>query len=177
VPAAPELVVFIMKGGTPMLKYVLFPACLLLALFSFATDASAASAQGLRKLYGEPTMENFAVRSGITLIIQYGPDRTACQLLIAPSQLLVEVQQPIPPHMSSPCVSDVLQEVIPVTTRGKQIDSATIQVSGNALLKSDYENVSIRQICSSQSCASSNENQDARTLVAFKRGTCPSRAE
>jgi len=160
-----------------MLKYVLFPACLLLALFSFATDASEPSAQGLRKLYGEPTMERFAVRSGITLAVAYGPDREACQLLIAPVQSLRDLEVPIPGSMSSRDVSDLLQEVIPVATRGKQIDSTTVQLGGNALLKTDYENVPIERICTSQSCVSSNENQDVRTLVAFKRGTCPSHAE
>ena len=127
-----------------MLKYVLFPACLLLALFCFATDASAPSAQELRKLYGEPTIERFAVRSGITLTVEYGPDRTACQILIAPTTLLADVHEPISPPMSSQGVSDVLQELIPVATRGKQIDSTTVQVGGNALLNADYENVSIR---------------------------------
>ena len=160
-----------------MLKYVLFPACLLLALFSFAADASAPSAQGLRKLYGEPTIERFAVRSGITLSVEYGADRTVCQLLIAPTQLLVDVQEPIPPPMSSQGVSAVLQEVVPIASRGKQTDSTTIQAGGNALLKTDYENVSIRRICTSQSCVSSNGNQDVRTLVAFKQGSCPSHAE
>ena len=132
---------------------------------------------GTSKLYDEPTMERLAVRSGITLTVEYGADRTACQLLIAPTQLLVDVQEPIPPPMSSQGVSDVLQEVVPIATRGKQTDSTNIQVGGNALLKTDYENVSIRRICTSQSCVSSNENQDVRTLVAFKRGTCPSHAE
>jgi len=160
-----------------MLKYVLFPTCLLFALLSFASDASAPNAQGLRKLYGEPTIERFAVRGGITLTVEYGPDGMACQFLIAPTQLLTDVQDPSPPPMSSQGVSAVLQEVIPVATRGKQTNSTTIQVGGNALLKTDYENVSIRRICSSLSCVSSNEKQDVRTLVVFKRGTCPSHAE
>jgi len=160
-----------------VLKYVLLLACLLLALFSFATDASAPSAQGLRKLYGEPTMESFAARSGITVTVEYGPDRTACQLSITAVRSLGEVQQPVPPSMSSRDVSDVLQEVIPVATRGKQINSTTIQVGGNALFDTDYENLSIRRICSSQSCVSSNENQDLRTLVVFKRDSCPKHAK
>lgn len=62
------------------------------------------------------------MRSGITLSVEYGADRTACQLLIAPTQLLVDVQEPIPPPMSSQGVSDVLQEVVPIATRGKQTE-------------------------------------------------------
>jgi len=121
-------------------------------------------------------MERFAVRSGITLTVEYGPDRIACQLLIAPAQSLVDVLMPIPP-MSSQGVSDVLQELVPLTTRGKQIDSTTLQDNVATLLKTDYENVSIRRYCSLLSCVSSSEKLDLRTLVVFKRGTCPTHVE
>jgi hypothetical protein len=148
-----------------MLKYLLFAACLLLALSSFATDASAPNAQGLRKLYGEPTIERFAVRSGITLTAQYGSDGVVCEFLIAPTQLLLDVQDPAPPPMSSEGVSDVLQEVIPEATRGKRTNSTTIQVGGNTLLKTDYENVSIRRICTSQSCADAIPPEQLQTFL------------
>ena len=139
-------------------------------------DVSAPSEQALHKVYGDPTMERFAVRSGITLTVEYGPDRMACRLLIAPAQTLVELQTPIPP-MSSQGVSDVLQELLPVATRGKQINSTAVQVSVGTLLETDYENVSIRRFCSSPSCVSSSEKQDLRTLVVFKRATCPTHVE
>ena len=160
-----------------MPKPLLFVAFLLLALFSFATDVSAPNAEGLRKLYGEPTMERFAVQSGITLTVQYGSDGMACQFLIAPTQLLLDAQNPTAPPMSSQGVSDVLREAIPEAIRGKQTNSNTIQVGGNTLLKTDYENVSIRRICLSQSCVSSKENQDVRTVVVFTRSICPRHVE
>jgi hypothetical protein len=72
-------------------------------LFSAApTDVATPSAQQLRKLYGEPTMERFAVRSGITLTVEYSPDRTACQLLLAATQVLADVQEPVPPNYVVP---------------------------------------------------------------------------
>jgi len=83
---------------------------------------------------------------------------------------------PIPP-MSSKGVSDVLQEVLPVATSGKQINSDTVEVQSVTLLKTDYENVSIRRFCSLPSCVSSNEKQDLRTLIVFKRSTCPTHVE
>ena len=126
--------------------------------------------------YGKPTMERFAARTGITLTVEYGPDRIACQLLIAPAQALIELQTPIPP-MSSKGVSDVLQEVLPVAARGKQINSNTADVGSVTLLKTDYENVSIRRFCSSPSCVSSSEKQYLRTLIVFKRTTCPTHVE
>jgi hypothetical protein len=81
-------------------------------------------------MYGEPTMERFAVGNGITVIVQYGPDRAACQILIAGRRLLDEVKGPDLP-MSSPAVSRVLQELLPPTTRGRQVDSNSLQVEGN----------------------------------------------
>ena len=100
----------------------------------------------------------------------------ACQFLIAPAQPLIELQTPIPP-MSSQGVSDVLQELLPVATRGKQIDSDTIELGAATLLKADYGNVSIRRFCSLPSCVSSTEKQDLRTLIIFKRSTCPTHVE
>jgi hypothetical protein len=112
------------------------------------------------------------VGNGITVTVQYGPDRAACEILIAPRRLLVEVESPDSP-MSSPGVSRVLQELLPPATRGRQVDSNSVQVEGNTLLETDYEKLFIRRICSSQSCISSTENQDLRTLVVFKRDVCP----
>ena len=117
-------------------------------------------------------MERFAAGNGITVTLEYGPDRAACQILIAPNRLLVEVKNPDSP-VSSPRVSRVLQELLPPGTRGKEVDSTSVEVDGNTLLRTDYEKLSIRRICSSQSCISSTENQDLRTLVVFKRDACP----
>ena len=141
-----------------------------------AANVSAPSVEDVHKLYGEPTMERFDVGNGITVTVQYGPDRAACQILIAPRRLLVEVKSP-DTLMSSPGVSRVLQELLPPATRGKQLDSSSVQVDENSFLKTDYEQLSIRRICSSPSCISSTENQDLRTLVVFKRDVCPKEVE
>src|SRR3974390_2675703 len=120
------------------------PAILFASLFAgIPADISAPGANELHKLYGEPIMERYAVRSGISLTAEYGPDHRACQFLIAPEQWLVEVKEP-GSLMSSKSVSAMLEELLPLTTRGNEINSATVQVEGNALLETDYQNVSIR---------------------------------
>ena len=134
-------------------------------------NVSAPSEEDVHKLYGEPTMERFDVGNGITVTAQYGPDRAACQILIAARRSLVVVTSP-DPLMSSPDVSRVLQELLPPATRGKELNSISTHTGGNSLLKTDYEGLSIRRICSSPSCISSTENQDLRTLVVFKRDAC-----
>jgi hypothetical protein len=65
------------------------PATAILVGWLFAcvpADVSAPDAQDFHKLYGEPTMERFAVRNGITVTVEYGPDRVAYQILIAPGR-------------------------------------------------------------------------------------------
>ena len=136
------------------------------------TNDSAPSVEDVHKLYGEPTMERFDVGNGITVTVEYGPDRAACQILIAPRGMLVTAQSQ-DSLMSSPRVSRFLQELLLPAIRGRQVDSNSAQSGGDTLLRTEYEELSIRRICSSQSCSSSTENQDLRTLVVFKRDACP----
>jgi len=132
--------------------------------------------QDFRRLYGEPSMERFAAPSGVTVTVEYGPDRLACQLLIEPQRLLFEVRNPIPP-MPSEAVSQILQAVVPVDKRGKQIATDKVEVEGKQLLRTDYENVSIRRFCTVYACGSSNQNQDLATVVVFNRVACPKRLD
>jgi hypothetical protein len=141
-----------------------------------ATNVLAPNVEDVYKLYGEPTMERFAVGDGITVTVQYRLGSSACQILIAPRRLLVEVKSPDPP-MSSPGVSRVLRELLPPATGERSSIPVPVQVNGNSLLETDYEELSIRRICSSPSCISSIENQDLRTLVVFKRNVCPKEVE
>ena len=107
------------------------------------------------------------------MAVEYGADRMPCELLISHAQSIIERNTEPPPPISSSAVSDLLQELVPVATRGKQINTDDVQIGGNTLLKTDYETVSIRRECSSHSCVSSNQDQDIRTLVVFKRSVCP----
>jgi hypothetical protein len=157
----------------PLLIGPIFLGCFFMAI---PNNVQAPGSEDLRKLYGEPTMERFTARPGITVTIEYGPDRLACQLLIEPARLLVEVRDE-GPLMSSRAISEILQEVVPPNTRGKQIDATSVQIERNKLLRTDCENVSIRRICSVASCASSAENQDLRALVVFTRQSCPKHIE
>src|SRR5215831_9105452 len=149
----------------PIATTTIFLGCLFGGL---PVEDFAPGPQELHKLYGEPTMERFVVHSDITLTAQYGRDGKACQILVAPKQSLVELHGSTPP-MSSQDVSAILQVLLPDAATGKQIDSSTAQVSSaKTLLKTDYENLSVKRICSSPSCVSSNENHDLRTVVVFK---------
>ncbi len=128
------------------------------------------SSQDLHNRYGEPDMERFIARPGIGLTVEYGSDHLACQVLIDPPQSLIHQEQQLP-LMSSDGVSDVLEEIEPAATRGKEI-LAAIHVSGcNEARITDYENVSIMR--SKHTCDPSSPDQDVRTTIMFKRDICP----
>src|SRR5205085_716215 len=112
----------------------------------------------------------FAARPGISLAAEYGPDHLACQALIEPPQPLNYTEEHVP-LMSSEGVTEVLEEVAPVATRGKEISDGSFQSGCNVARITDYENVSIMR--STHTCDPSSHDQDVRTAITFKRETCP----
>src|ERR1700680_4119812 len=58
-------------------------------LFAAGSVVLTQSSQELRYKYGDPGLERFAVRPGISLTVQYGSDHLVCEGLIAPPQLLI----------------------------------------------------------------------------------------
>ena len=128
------------------------------------------SSQDFHNRYGEPDRERFAARPGITLTVEYGPDRLACYALIDPPRPLLYSEEHAP-LMSSEGVSEVLEEVAPIAMRGKEIFAATHQSGCNVARITDYENVSIMR--STHTCDPSSRDQDVRTAITFKRETCP----
>jgi hypothetical protein len=90
--------------------------CLLVASASvFLTQ----SYQEFHSRYGEPDMERFTARPGISVAVEYGSDRLACQVLIEPPDSLIH-QEEQARLMSSEGASQVLEEVAPVATRGNK---------------------------------------------------------
>jgi len=73
-------------------------------------------------------MERFTARPGISLAVEYGSDHLVCQILIEPPQSLIH-QEEQARLMSSEGVSEVLEEVAPASTRGKEVNSSVF-VSG-----------------------------------------------
>lgn len=128
------------------------------------------SSQEFHSRYGDAELEGFTARPGISLTVQYGSDHLVCQALIEPPQSLIH-QEEQARLMSSEGASQVLEEVAPVATRGKKINSV-IHVSGcNEARMTDYENVFIMR--TTHTCDSSSPDQDVRIAITFKREICP----
>jgi hypothetical protein len=142
-------------------------ACLLVAVAGLAIPQSS---QELHDRYGEPDLERFAVRPGISLTLQYGPDHLACQALIEAPQPLIRGDEQAS-LISSEGVSDVLEEVVPTAKRGKQIGKVTTQSGSIVAELTDYENVTIMRTTADSDTSSSN--RDLRTSISFKRAACP----
>jgi hypothetical protein len=141
--------------------------CLLVAAASvFLTQSS----QEFHSRYGEPDMERFTARPGISLAVEFGSDRLACQILIEPSQLLIHQEEQARP-MSSEGASQVLEEVAPVAMRGKEINSGSLVSGCNVARFTEYENLSIMR--STHTCEPSSHDQDVRIAITFKRDICP----
>jgi hypothetical protein len=143
--------------------------CLLVALGSVVMTQGSLE---LRGRYGEPDLERFIARPGIGLTVQYGSDHLACQVLIESPQPLIYTKEDVS-LMSPETVTEILEEVTPVDTRGKQIGSATSMMGCNESEIAEYENVSITR--STHNCLPLMPEREMRATIAFNRDSCPKR--
>src|ERR1700731_5284927 len=97
-------------------------ACLLVAAASLALSPSSAD---LHRRYGEPDMERFMARPGISLSVEYGSDHLACVARLEPPQSLLGSQEIQRPLMPSDAVSEVIEEIAPTTLRGNKISDGS----------------------------------------------------
>ena len=141
--------------------------CLLLGA---GTVVLTQSSGDLHNRYGEPGLERFAVRPGISLTVQYGSDHLVCQALIEPPKSLIHPDEQTS-LMSSEGVSEVLEEVAPVAVRGEQISDGSFQSGCNVGRFTEYENVWIMR--ATHECDPSSEDRDVSTSINFKRDICP----
>jgi hypothetical protein len=82
-----------------------------------------------------------------------------------------ELQNPPPLTMSSEAVTEILEEVVPHTSRGSEIRSFTILSVGNSMHVVDYENaLSIAR--STHNCSQLKANCEEQATVTFKRDAC-----
>jgi hypothetical protein len=143
--------------------------CLLVAASALTL---APGAQDFRKQYGQPDTERFIARPGISLTVQYGSDHLACQMLIeSPRQLLLQKDSEgtlLPPDK----ITEILDEVVPVSGRGKQLNQGVTEAGCNVFTFTDYENVSIGR--ATHECIPLQPDRESSATVTFKRDICRS---
>jgi hypothetical protein len=139
---------------------------------SAAALALAPGAQDLRKHYGEPDTERFIARPGIALTVQYGSDHVACEMLIeSPRQLLLQKNSE-GANLSPAKVTEILDEVVPVGIRGKQLNQGVAESGCNAITFTIYENVSISR--ATHECLPLQPDRESSATVTFIRDICRS---
>jgi hypothetical protein len=144
---------------------IVFGSLVLLAAYF----ASPQSSSEFRTRYGEPDIERFTVRPGIGLTVEYGSDGQPCEMLLEPPQPLFHGDQQTL-YMSSDVVTGVLDEVVPVSTRGLKLGSSVSQMGRIRYELNQYENVSIGR--STDEGVPLKPEREARANITFNRDVC-----
>ena len=123
----------------------------------------------LRVKYGDPinygkrvNSETFKVRNNITMMVDYGPSGQACRIEVHPAGQSTVRQAPDLAMKQQ--MDEVLQEVVPPSTRGKEIRSGVIQMGAVSFLLIEYEHVTVTELLQGETPTS--------VTVAFKEQGC-----
>jgi hypothetical protein len=140
--------------------------CLFLA---FGSVVLAPSSQEFHNRYAEPDLERYMARPGIALTVEYGSDHFACRVLVEPPHSLFRPDRNAPP-MSSQTVDEILEENVPVKTRGMSILSSIESMPCIENRRTQYQGLTIDRI--RNICMSATPEHDVRAEVTFNRDVC-----
>ncbi len=135
-----------------------------------ATVGLSPTSQDLRDRYGRPDIERFTAGPGISLTVEYASDHRACQMKIEPTQPLIHPMTASDTVMPEAEVTKILEEVVPVGSRGKLIKTGGFQASCGLGNLTEYEKVSIMR--TSTACSHAVSSSDVGTMIVFKRDIC-----
>ena len=142
-------------------------ACLLIVATSLPV---AQTSQKLRVRYGEPDIERFTVSGDIGLTVEYGSDDLACQMVIERKRPLLHSEQTLT-YMSPEAVGDLVDEIVPPTSRGREVNTLLESMGCAEERVEEYENVWIAH--ASDMCVPLKPERESRATVVFKRPACP----
>ena len=124
----------------------------------------------LRAKYGDPinygkrvNSETFKVRNNITMVVNYGPSGQACRIEVHPAGQPTVRQAP-PDIGTKQQLDEVLQEIVPLSMRGKEIRSYVTYMGALSQWVIEYEHVTITELLQNETPTS--------VTVAFKQEGC-----
>src|SRR5690242_16404397 len=87
-------------------------------------------ASALRAKYGEPlARETFQVRPNIEAAVNYGTGHQVCKIELPPGSYM-NIVGDIPPHFAtSKQVDEVIDELVPLSARGKEMEAGVLSLS------------------------------------------------
>jgi hypothetical protein len=146
-----------------IVAWLLFIALALVPATQTATDFTAR--------YGNPDAERFIVRPGITLMVAYGTDQAACQMVIEPRHSIIRGNESAK-YMRSEVVTEILDEVLPQPDRGMQLSRVVTKSGCNDFEIIEYENASITR--TTHTCDLPNPEIEGAATVTRKNPSCAS---
>jgi len=117
---------------------------LLLAFAFLSISVTAQTASDLASKYGS-THSSYEIRPGIFVTVKFVADGQVCEMYVEKRHLqssgTIDVNETL---MSQDEITPIIEELIPVNTRGKETERENISIWGGAMTTTDnYENVSI----------------------------------
>lgn len=146
-------------------KYRLISVALVILLFVYAGSQTR---NELRQKYGAPYAEKFFIRPGITLLVAYAEDGQPCELVIEPYRSIFASNSEI--MMSSEMASEIIAELVPVSSRGLKGREMTLSSSCNSIIGATYEKVSITQ--ATNLCVKKGENSVSSVNIKWNNRKC-----
>jgi hypothetical protein len=144
-----------------------FAVSFIVCLGAASSACAQIDASALRSKFGAPLdRETFTVRPKIEMVVDYGPNKLVYKLQLPAG---IKFLGTIPPDfVTKQQVDEVLEEVVPSESRGKELGRmSTFPVKGAPVLTVTlYEHVTISEL-------SKNELTGGRITVAFKDAACP----
>lgn len=139
----------------------------LATLVCVATN-TAQTANKLRQKYGSPDEKgHYMVRPEIAMSVLFAKDGQACKVLIKPLTQIAR-KNSLPVLLESEIVSKIIDEIAPISLRGRRGRSISLSGGCTSVLGADYENVRIRRTVVCKSDGSRGES--AIEIVWEKRG-------
>jgi len=147
--------------------YIMPHFMVLVVLLSFMVRAAGAQSNTweLTAKYGPPELEQYRVTPEISLTVEYGQDRTICQLLVEPRTKSVS-------EISGDLVDKLLNELLPLGARQGEARTMLEQMGCPALLSEDYDNVRIARAMND--CAPAGKSVTSM-VIEWKQPECPVR--
>jgi hypothetical protein len=128
------------------------------------------SSRDLHSRFGEPDVERYTATNDIGLTVEYGSDGLACEILFERKQPLLhgdQKHQYMPPEV----VSALINEILPVESRGRHINTLSESMGCAEGHVDEYENVWIGRY--SDMCVPLKPERESRATISFKRPVCP----
>ena len=112
------------QGAIPLISSAMLFLCLPLAVPQASSDWT--------MRYGSPAVERYAIRDGVVMTVFYSEEGRTCKADVEPAK-----------PQTSLSFDEVLNEIIPMGDRGKQIRALGLTTGLTGIAYADYERVRI----------------------------------